>query len=514
MKRDDKLAKELYLKKLELIRACTQINPNESREDQKAAITRAKKDVAFMVTRYFPHYATSACAKFQIDFANKVKKEQTIKAFAQWGRGLAKSVWCDVIIPFWLWINDEAHYMVLVGQNYDKAKQLLGDLQAEFEVNPQIIKDFGDQKLEGNWEDGNFKTKGCKEFGLKPFIAKAAGIGQSVRGFRIGAQRPDLSVVDDIETRETARNPKRQDEYVKWVKEDLVPTMDGEIRRLLYANNRFAARMIQTELQSLQPAWHVSHVPAYDKATYVPAWPEKYHPNYYREIESEIGRLSALAEYVQEPHIQGKIFTEDQIVWDKMPRLNHFKIIVGHWDIAYAGNKSSDYNAVRIWGLDKNNLFWYIQCFLKQTKMAEAMRYICQVEITKPDSVIIHWQYESQFWNDEVQRTISEQSEAAGIKLNISQVNTPKTKKYDRILTMQPRYQNNRIRYNENMKGDADTQEGLSQLYGIEPGYNTHDDAPDADEQCISFLEKHISIDSGKDGGYQSGKMKPKNEAI
>jgi hypothetical protein len=39
---------------------------------------------------------------------------------------------------------------------------------------------------------------------------------------------------------------------------------------------------------------------------------------------------------------------------------------------------------------------------------------------------------------------------------------------------------------------DGDCIEGLQQLYGIEPGYNTHDDAPDADEQAIAFLERHI----------------------
>lgn len=513
MKRNDKIIREQYLKRLEIIRAANHVNPNESRQEQQEAIERARRDVAYMVTRYFPHYATSPSAKFQIQFANKVKREQTIKAFAQWGRGLAKSVWCDVLIPFWLWINDEAHYFVLVGQNLDKGKQLLGDIQAEFEANPQIIKDFGEQKLEGNWEMGDFKTRGCREFGLRPFIGKAAGIGQSVRGFRIGAQRPDLCVVDDIETRETARNPKRQDEYVKWVKEDLVPTMDGPLRRLLYANNRFAPRMIQTELQALQPDWHVSHVSAYDKATYEPAWPEKYHKDYYREIESEIGRLSALAEYVQEPHVKGKIFTEDQIIWDKPPKLNHYRFIVGHWDIAYAGNSSSDFNAVRIWGLDKNNIFWYIQSFVKQTKMAEAVQYMCDVQKNLPPTVTIHWQYESQFWNDEVDRTIREISEKTGVRLLIRKVDTPRTKKYDRILTMQPRYQNNRIRYNIAMKGDGDTQEGLNQLYGIEPGYNSHDDAPDADEQCINELEKYIESPATS-GKMMTARMNPNYERL
>lgn len=521
MKRESKIAQELYLKKLELIRSASSVNPFETKEEQRLAIMQAKKDPNYCVRRYFPHYATSESADFQIIFAETVKKDPLIKAFAQWGRGLAKSVWCDVIIPFWLWINDQAHYVVLVGENHTKAKQLLGDLQGEFEANPQIIRDFGEQKMEGSWEFGDWQTKGSKEHKLKGLIGKGLGIGQSVRGLRIAAQRPDLCIVDDIETRETVKNPKRQNELAKWVKADLIPTMDGSIRRLLYANNRFAPRMIQTILQEQQKGWHVSHVPAYDKATYKPAWHQKYNAEYYRKLESdsEIGRLTALAEYVQEPHVEGEIFKDDQIVWDKLPQLNHLKIIVGHWDIAYAGNSTSDYNAVRIWGLQERKeqiggaLFWYIQSFVKQTKMAAAVRYICQVQKSLPKTVIIHWQYEAQFWNDEVSRTIKEVSREEGVSLSIRKVDTPRTKKYDRILTLQPKYQNNRIRHSDKMKGDNDTQEGLSQLYGIEPGYSTHDDAPDADEQAIAFLEKHINTDDS-DSGYRSGKMQGKNERI
>lgn len=513
MKRSDKIQIELYQKKLEIIRNVVHINPNESLQEQKEAIERAKKDVQYCVERYFPHYATSKSASFQIQFANKVKKDKTIKAFAQWGRGLAKSVWCDVILPFWLWINDEAHYMVLVGQEKDKASQLLDDLKAEFEANPQIIKDFGEQKLDGNWETGKWQTKGSPVHSLKSFKARARGMAQEVRGLRIGNQRPDLCIVDDVETRELIKNPKRQDEYVKWIETALIPTMDGPIRRLLYANNRFATRMIQTELQKKHPAWYVHHIPAYDKATFAPLWKEKYHLNYYLELNDEIGIIALQQEYLQEPVIEGKIFTPAQIIWDKLPRLNHLRTIVGHWDIAYAGNSKSDYNAVRIWGLCKNNLFWYIRSFVKQTKMREAVVYMCDVQKNLPPSVIIHWQYESQFWNDEVERTIREVAKGCGVNLLIRKVDTPRTKKYDRMMTMQPRFQNNRIRHNEAMKADNDTQTGLAQLYALEPGYSTHDDAPDADEQCIAFLEKHIESPSDN-GNYKTGKMNPNHERL
>lgn len=511
MKVREKEAQARYLKRIEIARSCVNSNPFETKEEQNAAIERAKSHIVSCVNRYFPHYATSPSADFQIYFANKVKKDQIIKAFAEWGRGLAKSVWCDIIIPFWLWLNDQAHYMVLVGQNNDVACQLLDDLQAEFESNPQILADFGEQKVLGAWETGAWQTKGCPQRGLKPFIARARGVRQPVRGLRIGSQRPNLIVIDDIETEASAKNPKMQDAIANWIKSALLKTMDGEIRRMLFANNRFAPRMVQTVLQKEQPKWWVSHIKAYNKVTYEPAWWQKYSPQYYKEIEAD-GILEAWAEYLMEPHVKGKIFTENQFVWDKLPRLDHFKAIVGHWDIAYAGNESSDFNAVRIWGLCKNNLFWYIQGFCKQTKMAAAVNYIAEVHKQTRNVAVINWQLESQFWNDEVNRVIREVSVANSVDLSILKV-APVGNKYNRMLTMQPRYQNNRIRFNKNMQADNDTIVGNAQVMGLEPGYSTKDDAPDADQNAIAALEKYIYVGTESDEITQ-GRMEHNHERI
>ncbi|MBV5336896.1 MAG: hypothetical protein J0653_02595, partial [Deltaproteobacteria bacterium] len=94
---------------------------------------------------------------------------------------LAKSVWADVIIPLYLWINDDIGYMVIVGNTETHAKILLSDLQAEFEANSKLIHDFGEQKLMGSWEDGYFQTK-------NGFLCKAFGMRQSVRGLRKGSR--------------------------------------------------------------------------------------------------------------------------------------------------------------------------------------------------------------------------------------------------------------------------------------------------------------------------------------
>ena len=61
--------------------------------------------------------------------------------------------------------------------------RLLEDLRAEFEANPRILADFGEQMQIGSWEAGFFITKGG-------FIGQALGMGQSVRGLRVKNKRP------------------------------------------------------------------------------------------------------------------------------------------------------------------------------------------------------------------------------------------------------------------------------------------------------------------------------------
>lgn len=491
MKRQDKIAIERYHEKLRLARSSGHVKVDETEAERALRIAKAKKDVKFCVEYYFPHYATVESADFHIKFAHMVRRDPTGKCFAEWGRALAKSVWCDVLIPFWLWINDDLNYLVLIGNSKEKASTLLEDIQAEFEANPRIIADFGEQRLEGHWEAGDFRTRGG-------FIGKALGMGQSVRGLRVQAQRPDMVVLDDIEIKDLVKNPRRQDEMVQWIERDLIPTMDGDKRRMLYANNRFAPRMIQTELQKRHPKWKVSHVKAYNPTTYEPTWTSKYKPEYFKALEQEIGILAAKAEYNNEPHVEGKIFLNEQIQWGKLPRLDSFQLICGHWDIAYAGTPTADFNAVKVWGL-KDKDFWNIDNYLKRSKMRQALEWMCQFQIHLPKTVKVLWRYESQFWNDEVQRTISEIEKQYKINLNLVQVDTPRTRKYERILSMQAYYQNGRTYYSHKLKAHNDTQEGIAQLLSIEPGYKTNDDAPDADQQAIEFLSRHIYAHDNKE---------------
>jgi len=481
IKKDDKIALERYLEKLSQIQQYSQVNLNESDVDKKKRIERAKRDYAFCVSYYFPHYATSECADFQIEAANYIKKHRDCLDVEAWFRGAAKSTHLDIMVPFWLWMNNEIDVLLLIGKSADDAKVLLSDLQAEFEANPQILADFGEQKKLGGWEEGNFITKNGVAF-------YSLGRGQSPRGLRYRNKRPNYIVWDDAEDDELIRNPARVKRLIKWVFGALYNTMDNKGARFIVANNIIGTDTVVTNIMK-RPGARVNIVNAINDQGEV-TW-SKYTLDFFEARRKIIGDYSFQTEFMNNPQIEGEIFKDEQIQWAPIPRIDHFECIVGHWDIAYAGTTSGDYNAVKIWGL-KENKFYCIKAFVKQCKMATPVRWMIEFEKSLPAGVKIHWRFESQFWNDAVKSTINEVLAETKSSLYLIQCERPVKNKFDRIVSLQPYYQNGRIFYNKKEEFNIDMQTGMNQLKSIEPGYNSHDDSPDADEGAISYLNKFI----------------------
>jgi phage terminase large subunit-like protein len=477
----DKQALERYKKHCELIANSTLINPFESDKDKGLRINGLKNNFKDFVAYYFSHYSDSETPAFHVRIARKVRRNKKYKGWLKWARGHAKSVVAIVLLPIWLWINGDLNFLLVVGQNEDKAITLLSDLQAEFEHNQRLINDFGPQKLQGSWETGFFTT-------ISGFKAKAIGMGQDPRGLRVGADRPDMVVADDWEIKETVKNPKRQDEYAEWFLRGVIPAMDNKNRRVLICQNHFAPRMIFSKIIAENESWDVDRVDAYNSVTYEPTWKEKYERWFFKEVEEEIGSIRAQAEYNNTPMVEGTIFTDEMIQWTSLPPLKSMTAIVGIWDVAYGGTATSDYNAVRVWGLYQGKKY-LIDCFVKQSKVKDALNWIATYQKELPIGVSVPFRFEAQFWNDEIYRNIEEVEKAFKCNLNLVKMDRSTTKKFDRILEMHPQYQNSRIFYNHKLKSHNDTQVGLAQLKGIEPGYKTKDDAPDADKYAFDYLD-------------------------
>jgi len=67
-----------------------------------------------------------------------------------------------------------------------------------------------------------------------------------------------------------------------------------------------------------------------------------------------------------------------------------------------------------------------------------------------------------------------------------------KENKYTRIVKMEPVYSAGKVFFNMEEFHSPGMIEGNNQLKSIEPGYNSPDDSPDADEGAWYYLEQHL----------------------
>lgn len=490
----------------EQVQSSTTVNVFESKEEQALRLTIAKKDYNYFVKTYFPIYADADCGDFHIKAANKIVKgkrpadDPNLIAVLEWPREHAKSVHADILIPMWMIANGSLNGMILMGKNEEDACTLLSDIQAQLQNNNLFIHDYGEQFNYGDWQDGDFTTKGGIRF-------MAIGRDQSPRGARKGEKRPNYAVCDDIDDDQIVNNQKRVRSIVERILGALffgLETKNGGT--LVIAGNRIHAQSILAHIVGdIKPGapkregiYH-SKVFAIDPETGKPAWWQRYTVGMIMNKIKKVGNSIGRKEMFHENDIEGTIFKDSMIHWMKMRRLHDYKIIIGYFDPSFENNAKSDFKAVRVWGgLVTPGGEWRRDClksFVRRTELTAAFQFMSDYNDRLPVGVGVLWCVEKQFFNRPIQEALRAHNKKRKLErkpvLIVITDPTIKENKYVRIVKMEPAYSNNEVAYNIDEMHNPDMVEGNNQLKGIEPGYNSPDDSPDADQGAWNILDKH-----------------------
>ena len=362
----DKKALEKYYEHLQYLQSVTAASKDQSfaDTDTKARIEKARKDYAFFVSTYFPHLAKSKCGKFQTDAAKYLKSNPRARAVFEWARGHAKSSHLSLMIPLWLKIQSPATeplVMVLVSKSNDAAKRLLSDIQAELEANELYIHDFGQQKTNGLWTDGEFVTGDGSMF-------VALGRGQSPRGIKKKGIRVNYISIDDIDDDEMVRNPRRVDEAVKWCMSALLGTMAMGRGRFVLVGNRIGQKSVLGDIAE-KPHFYHTIVNALDKKG-EPSWKENYTKAEIQSLREEMGELLFQKEYMNNPVVEGAVFEKKYIRYGKMLPLRDYRAIVCYTDPSFKDTSKNDYKATLLVGLTKSGVYHVIKAYADQTKVS------------------------------------------------------------------------------------------------------------------------------------------------
>ena len=475
---------------------------NESPVQKDKRIKRLQKDYAAFCEYYFPHFLTLRDkttgevlrtvhnAPFHNSAALKVKNTPNLKAVFKWPRGHAKSTHFDIFLPLWLMFQPKRliNVMVVVGKSEESAIGLLSDIQAELEFNQRIIADFGEQKAVGNWQEGQFVTQSDVAF-------FARGRGQSPRGLRYKEARPDYIVIDDLDDDELCRNEKRVKDLTDWVKEALFGALDVGRGRFIMVGNLISKNSVLANIAATKGVY-VSEIKAVDKDG-EPVWKEKWTKQEAEEAAAFMGYRSWQKEMMHNPIKDGTIFRHDWIRYKKVLPLHKYEMLVCYTDPSFKSTTANDYKASRLWGKIGNELH-LIDCYVRQDTVSGMVRWLYNLYESTRDKVAIRFFMEANFMQDIILDEFTTEGNLRGYQLPILPDKRKKPEKIQRIEAISPLWERGFVFYNEALKDTSDMQVGIEQTLSLERGSRVHDDAPDADEGAIWYLQRNTRQESFK----------------
>lgn len=440
-------------------------------------------------------------APFHSQAALKIRNTPNLKAEFRWPRAHAKSTHFGIFIPCWLIFQPVRliNFMVTVSKSEDAAIRLLSDLQAELEYNQKLIADFGEQRNLGSWLEGEFKTRGGVKF-------LAVGRGQSPRGLRDREARPDYIVIDDLDDDELCRNEKRVKDLTDWVKEALFGALDVGRGRFIMVGNLISKNSVLANIAASKGV-HISEIKAVDRDGN-PVWSDKWTKEEAQAYKDFVGYRAWEKEMMHNPITDGTIFRHEWIRFKRMPRLDKYDMLVCYTDPSFKSTTANDYKACRLWGKIGTELH-LIDTYVRQDTVSGMVRWLYNLYERLPENVAVTFYMEANFMQDIILDEFATEGNIRGYQLPIIPDTRKKPEKIQRIEAVSPLWERGYVFYNEALKDSPDMEVGIEQTLALERGSRVHDDAPDADEGAIWYLQRNTRQETFKP--VSVSRPRPKN---
>ena len=348
MKGQDKQALKEWTAYLEDIKSSTSVDTSLSYADIQIHKAKLERDPIEWMRYFFPKYASSPFAPFHRRAIKRIVEHDEWFEVLSWSRGLAKST-VTMMLVLYLTLTGRKKNVILTSNSKDNAVRLLDPYRANLEANGRIQAYYGDQQSLGSWKEDEFITKGGVAF-------RALGAGQSPRGSRNEAIRPDCFLVDDFDTDEDCRNIDIINKRWEWWERALYPARDTAKPTLTIFCGNIIAKACCV-VRAAKMANHHDIVNIRDKDGHS-TWPEK---NTEEAIDLALSKISAKAqqgEYFNNPISEGQIFKN--YTFGKVPPLSKFKFLVCYGDPAPGENKSKNSSTKSVFLCGKLNGILYV----------------------------------------------------------------------------------------------------------------------------------------------------------
>ena len=443
-------------------------------------------------------------------------------------RGHAKSTFVSNVFPIHQCYFDCAtdggrKYILIISETEDLSTKFVEYINSQLKFNKKLREDLGVIMNESKFD--NKKDTGMEFVTTKGTMVRAAGMGKALRGARNGAYRPDLVILDDLESMANTNTKELREKNLHWYNSVIEPIgVEGRtaflyvgtlvhgngllpdiLTRIDYESRKYAAIVQEPdnmelwmhyceilddktdeEREAKADAFYEENREEMDKG-WKTLW-SRWTYSALMKKKSTLGTKAFNSEYMNiayDPDSQ--IFNEDNIIffddrdlidqWGRRIPLD----VYGFWDLAVGkGNKRDDYNAVVIIGRDKLTGVMYVLDAWSAKVPAHKALAVAEQKISEWQPRLfgvetIQMQYE--FY-----RQLQENIMKHGLYSTRLKACNPKAKKEDRIQILEPLFETGYLRLKRSQRLL------LEQLLVFPQG--EHDDLPDALASAVDLAGK------------------------
>lgn len=470
--------------------------------EKEYRITRSEYDILYFAYEYFSddknpendNNLIPAGGKFEnapdfhIELCSKLDElnvKPTKKICWSVPRGHAKSGYMSNVTPTHQVVFQKRHYILIVSETGGMSRAFVEWVGDQLKFNKKLREDFGEvlspnkMKNEQDNQDGFVTHTGIK--------VQASSIGSQLRGSRNGAYRPDLVILDDLESSKNTNTRELRDKNLHWFNSVIMPIGDitrtsfvymgtlvhGQgllphvLQRSDFDGRIYSAIVSEPERQDLweyidnllhdvenphreaeADAFYYEHKEEMDRGA-LTLWNERFTYYELMKIKVNVGSKAFASEYLNKPSDDDScIFKKDYFIFYDEHKIDIRKLeIYSFWDIAIGKNSRSDYNAIITIGRDKlTGVMYVLDAWAEKIPMHKALE-VAEMKIRQWHPKVFGVEtVQAQY---DMFRQLRERLMKAGLySTRLLPVN-PKGKKEDRIEQLEPLVEGGYLRFNK-----------------------------------------------------------------
>lgn len=436
-------------------------------------------------------------------------------------RGHAKSAYLSNTFPVHQVVYKKRRYILIISETERMSQRFVEWVGNQLKFNKKLREDFGEFLSPNSRINDSDNIEGFVTMGGFTKV-QAASIGKQLRGARHGSSRPDLLVLDDLESAKNTNTKELRDKNFHWYNSVVNPIGDPKRTGFIYMGTLVHGQgLLPAVLQRSDYRGRIysailsdpTHPELWEKAEEIlrnvenpnredevmsfyydnkdmmdsgvqTLWPDRFSYLDLIKIKVNVGSRAFSSEYLNKPSdSETCIFREDMFqyfddreLFDASGRRINLDIY-GFWDIAVGRNDRADYNAIVIIGRDKRTGVMYILDAWAAKVPAHKALEVAEQKIKQFRPKIfgvetIQMQYE-------MYRQLRERLVKAGIYHTRLLSMKPTAKKEDRIENIEPLVEGGYIRFKKSHRLL------LEQMVQFPNG--DHDDLPDALASAIEI---------------------------